>query len=179
MPLALAYLGAAWALERRGRSLPPAGSRFDAIVVLGCPVAPDGGPSPALVRRAALAARLFHLGHAPRVVTTGGSTRARSPAEAVALARLLHELGVPRGAVVVEDRSRTTEENARFARRLLPDAERVLIATDAFHVPRACLLFRRHFDHVSGAGAVGSAWARTRGAVRELPAAIVHALVGR
>lgn len=165
------WLGLAWALDRRGHVQPPAGTRFDAIVVLGCP-----GPQ-ALARRVALAARLFHLGHAPRVVTTGGVTRG-SEAEAVIAARGLARLGVPVEAIVVEDRSLTTLENARFSRALVAGASSVLLVSDTFHLPRARILFGRHFDHVAVAGTEGSLRARARGALREVPTFVLYAALG-
>lgn len=165
------WLGLAWALDRRGHARPRAGARFDAIVVLGCP------GRQALERRVRLAARLFQLGHAPRVVTTGGVTRGHE-AEAVIAAQGLALLDVPPAAIVVEDRSLTTLENARFTRALVPGARSVLLVSDTFHLPRARILFRRHFDHVAVAGTEGSLRARARGALREVPTFVLYAALG-
>lgn len=157
-----------YAIERRGRSRPHPAARFDAIVVLGCPVTVSGEASPTLRRRALLAAELFRAGHADVVVVTGGVTRRGLPSEAEAAARVLEEAGVPRAAVQLEARSRTTRENASFTAALGPHRA-VLIVTDAYHVPRARLLFRPHFSLVEGAGALGSWPVRLKGMMRELP----------
>ncbi|MBC7172504.1 MAG: hypothetical protein H5U40_08770, partial [Polyangiaceae bacterium] len=45
---------------------------YDAIVVAGCRVQPDGTPSRALARRVERAAELHRAGLAPKIFTTGG-----------------------------------------------------------------------------------------------------------
>lgn len=56
---------------------------------------------------------------------------------------VLASLGVPLAAMVLEERSRNTRENARFsAAVLLPQGRaRVLLVTSALHMPRAVALF--------------------------------------
>ncbi len=173
--LSLAYLGAAALLDRHGRRR--VSGRFDAIVVLGCRVFADGRPSVSLEGRATKAAALFHEGLAPRVVLTGGLGDA-PVSEARAAARIVEALGVPPDALVLEERSTSTEENAREAARLI-DAARVLVVTDAYHVFRAERVFRRHFDEATGVGSVGPPSARARGALREVAAVAGYALRGR
>jgi uncharacterized SAM-binding protein YcdF (DUF218 family) len=75
---------------------------------------------------------------------------------------------VPEDALVLEDRSTTTEENARFAAALAPDVRRVVLVTDAYHVLRAERVFRRHFSDVRGVGTIADPWPRFRGAMREV-----------
>jgi len=54
------------------------------------------------------------------------------------------ELGVAGERVVVEDRSKTTYENAlRCAELLLPERRRVALVSQPFHLRRACFLFRK------------------------------------
>lgn len=146
-----------------------AGMRLDAIVVLGCPVALDGRASPTLVRRAALGARLYLDGRAPRVVFSGGVTRAARVSEAAAAAAVARALGVPEPAITLEDRSQTTEENARFSAQLLGPEAHVLLVTDDYHLRRARWIFAPHFARVDAEGARGPLDARIRGVLRELP----------
>ena len=120
---------------------------YHALVVLGAGFRADGSVSPALVRRARHAARLYHAGRAPAVLVTGGANpRDRAPyAEAEAMARILVALDVPNARIVAERRARNTAENARLAAELL-DARgwtRVGVVTDPAHMPRAVLAFRR------------------------------------
>jgi uncharacterized SAM-binding protein YcdF (DUF218 family) len=115
---------------------------LDAIVVLGAPLAPDGGPSAALAERARAAAALYHAGGAPLVVASGGVTQRASRAEADCLADLLANAGVP--DVLVERASLTTAENAaRTAELLTPRGVRsVWLVTQPFHGRRAVRVFR-------------------------------------
>lgn len=175
--LSVAYLGAAALLDRHGRRRPPEGHAFDAIVVLGCRVFEDGRPSDSLARRARHAAALFHEGLAPRIVMTGGLGTAPIT-EARAAADIAVSLGVPDEALVLEERSTSTEENAREA-AARTDARRVLVVTDSYHVFRAERVFRRHFDDAVGAGSIGPTSARVRGALREVGAVVGYALRGR
>lgn len=121
----------------------PSDSKLDAIVVLGCRVAKGALSAPAQ-RRAERGARAFHDGLSTRVVVSGGRRWNRAQ-EAEEFAAVLARLGVPAAAVLREDRSRTTAENARFTAELLAplDARRVGIVTCDWHMRRALWLFER------------------------------------
>ena len=116
---------------------------LDAIVVLGAPLAAGDRLTEVLTERVDAAASLYALGAAPVVVTTGGVTRRATRSEAHVIAEGLIARGVPVDAVVVEDRSRSTAQNAAFARALLGDRRRIWIVTQPFHARRARWLFRR------------------------------------
>jgi uncharacterized SAM-binding protein YcdF (DUF218 family) len=117
----------------------------DAIVVLGSRVYPGGRPGPSLTRRALHAAALYAQGLAPRVVCTGGQGDATVPSEAQVACELVASQGVPASALLLEDRSRSTEENALYTAALLAPlgARRVLIVSDSYHLFRAQVLFRQ------------------------------------
>ncbi len=176
--LSVAALLVAWglgalALDAYGRRAAPSSGQWDAIVVAGCRVMPDGRPSPALERRVRAAVALWKAGRAPLVVMTGGVGE-HPPSEAEAAARLAHALGVPESALVRESQSTTTAENARFAARVV-DARRVLIVSDTYHVLRCEWLFGRHFAEVRGVGSTPEPWPRVRFALREVGAVLVEA----
>jgi len=81
-----------------------------------------------------------------RIVFSGGSANLleRPVAEAPFAGQLLRDFGVDRDRVLLEDKSRTTFENARAVRDLLMPqvGERWLLVTSAFHMPRAIGAFR-------------------------------------
>jgi uncharacterized SAM-binding protein YcdF (DUF218 family) len=156
---------AALAIVRAGQSRPPKDARFDVIVVLGCRVLPDGTPSEGLARRVALGAELHRAGAAPVVVLSGGKVLGPIAEARAALPALL-DGGVPESSALLEDRSRSTSENARFTRALVGD-KRVLVVTHAYHAPRARILFRREFREVESAGAASRL--ELRSALREVP----------
>lgn len=162
--LALFAAGLEWLGRRPVRASEP----FDAVVVLGCRLRDDGSAGPGLIRRAREGARLVREGRAPRLVLTGGATGPSPTSEArAALPHALAE-GVAEQAVLLEERSRTTEENAAEVRALLGDPSlRVLIVTDAYHVPRSVRLFRKHFPKCAGHGVPGQGLSLVQNALRE------------
>lgn len=136
------------------RQYPPfegsATRRFDAIVVLSGGIAGKGTLRPTdqlsglSLERTICGVDLFGQGLAPRLVLSGGEATVFGPGpiEAVEMKRLALRLGVPEQAIVVEDRSRTTYENAVDVKRILGHAS-ILLVTSASHMPRALGLFRK------------------------------------
>lgn len=127
---------------------------YDAIVVLGAAVLSDGQPSPAMGRRVEAAVDLYGQGVAPRLVMTGGAV-GHPVAEARVMRGLALEKSVPAEAIVTEDRSRNTWQNATevIALARTHGWERLVIVSDAFHIPRAKDMFRRQGMAVDGHGA--------------------------
>ena len=89
------------------------------------------------------AARLYKAGKAPLIVPTGrGEQESTVP--------LLRDLGVPESAIVVENKARNTEENARFVEKILEPRntqntrKRVLLVTSAWHMRRSVLMYRKY-----------------------------------
>jgi uncharacterized SAM-binding protein YcdF (DUF218 family) len=121
----------------------PATGAADAIVVLGCKVAPSGQLTPPAARRAAAAASAFHAGVAPYVIASGGR-RWGSHAEARAFGRALARAGVPESAIVEELCSLSTYENAIFSAAMLRrlGARRAAVVTCPWHMARALDSFR-------------------------------------
>lgn len=133
----------------------------DAIIVLGGGVRPVSG---ALVYpdlsngadRVWHAARLYHAGKAPLIIASGGHvwpSRQRQ-SEADAMRVVLNAFSVPDDAIVTEDRSRNTRQNAVFTADLATSRgiRRVLLVTSALHMPRAEAVFKHvGFDVVPAA----------------------------
>ena len=117
-------------------------SRADAIVVLGCRMPEDGRLGGALERRVAHAAELWRRGEAPLLLLSGGGGRQRS--EADAMRELALGEGVRSEAMLLEDRSRNTVENAVFSAALLrgKGGRRVIVVSEAYHLLRARILFK-------------------------------------
>jgi uncharacterized SAM-binding protein YcdF (DUF218 family) len=102
-------------LERAGAAATTAG----AIVVLGAPLDDHDQLTDIGRERAQAAAALWHRGGAARVIPSGGITRGAVRSEAAAMADELVAQGVPREAILLEERARTTAENARYCAELL------------------------------------------------------------
>lgn len=135
----------------------------DAIVVLGGAVAPQliGDARGRLHRgsdRVREGALLFHAGCAPRLLVSagGGIGDDAVASEAHAIRALLTEFGIPESALILEDSSRTTAENARYSAERLAQSgarPRILLVTSAWHLRRAVLLFEHAGFEVLPVGA--------------------------
>lgn len=131
--------------------LPDVGEKLDAIVVLGGGIMDKGTLRPTIELsaesrlRTLCGADLYQQGYAPKLLVTGGDTRifGSGPREAVAMKAWAIRLGVPAEAIVTEDRSRTTYENAVLSKEILGDRTSILLVTSANHVPRATALFMK------------------------------------
>lgn len=115
----------------------------DAIVVLGAQVHRDGRPSAALRGRVHRGVTLYHTGHAPRLIMTGGVGEA-GIAEAAVMQGIAYGLGVPERAVVLEPTATSTAESALAVAAICARAGwwSVIVVSDPFHLARTALLFR-------------------------------------
>ena len=82
-----------------------------------------------------------------KVLVSGGSGALvlEGEGDADTAPRLLEALGVARDRLILENRSRNTEENARFSYEMAQpqQGETWLLVTSAFHMPRSMGLFRK------------------------------------
>jgi uncharacterized SAM-binding protein YcdF (DUF218 family) len=117
----------------------------DVIIVLGAGTLKDGSPSPATIRRTRHAAALYHNGLAPYLLCTGTYTQQHPKSEAQACAEVAQKEGVPISAIVMEENSASTEENAIEARKIMDQRgfKSAVLVTDNFHMLRAEMLFKR------------------------------------
>lgn len=140
---ALLFTGYTFYLDHWGQA--DRAHKADAIVVLGARVKPDGTPGISLRRRALQAAALYKRGLANHIITTGGIGE-NAPAEAVVSARFLRENGVPQSAILTEETSTSTWENAVNARRICRAHgwKKVIVVSEPFHLWRAT----RYFHHL-------------------------------
>src|SRR5215210_2301617 len=81
-----------------------------------------------------------------RIVFSGGSGRLvyDGVTEALLAARLFESFGIAPERMVLEDKSRDTDENARFTKEMVQPkpGERWLLVTSAHHIPRSIGVFR-------------------------------------
>jgi uncharacterized SAM-binding protein YcdF (DUF218 family) len=91
--------------------------------------------------RILLALRLYKAGRAPLIMCSGGG----NPPESVAMSRLLQEWGAPPDAIVLDEQSLNTRENALFVYSALSlrNIRHILLITSAIHMPRAVAAFRK------------------------------------
>ena len=134
-----------------------------------------------------------------RIVFSGGSGRIvhDGVTEASLAARLFESFGIVNSRIVLEDKSRDTDENAGFTRELLQpkSGERWLLVTSAHHMPRSVGVFRAAgftvepypvdyrtrgaIDLLRPFSNVGDGLRRTDTAAREWVGLAVYRLTGR
>jgi uncharacterized SAM-binding protein YcdF (DUF218 family) len=118
----------------------------DAIVVLEAWAFDDGTLNESGVNRALLGMELFHQRIAPTVVVSGARPNgARTGSALRPMTHILVRGGVPFESIVVEDRSSNTHDSAVHVAALARTRgwTRVVLVTDASHVKRASLAFRK------------------------------------
>jgi uncharacterized SAM-binding protein YcdF (DUF218 family) len=109
------------------------------------------------------AVRLYKAGKAPLILASGGGfhVTAGRPAESYAMSALMKEWGVPQQAILIEDRSTNTRENALFSFEILNARQirRILLVTSASHMPRAAAAFRKvGFDVIPAPADFHTGW---------------------
>jgi uncharacterized SAM-binding protein YcdF (DUF218 family) len=109
------------------------------------------------------AARLYKLVAPRTVIASGGivDPEARRVTEAEILANGLARLGIPRERIVLEQKSRTTREQAVNVAEMLKKRgiRKFLLVTGADHMPRARATFRElGFDPVASVAKYAIAW---------------------
>lgn len=114
----------------------------DAIMCLGAGMDASGTLDHAALRRVERCVELYDAGLAPTVVFSGGVARSTGPSAAHQMGLYAQSLGLPVGALVEEGRAQSTLQNALFSLDLVPDAMRIIVVTEAFHLPRAWASFR-------------------------------------
>ncbi|MFZ5810356.1 MAG: YdcF family protein [Chloroflexota bacterium] len=91
------------------------------------------------------AAKLFQEGKADKVLLSGGVIDWYTPDEGPAhdMAILIELLGVPQSALILENESRNTYENAQKSWEILAPQgkKRILLVTSALHMPRSVKVF--------------------------------------
>ncbi|HRF28312.1 MAG TPA: YdcF family protein [Candidatus Saccharibacteria bacterium] len=94
--------------------------------------------------RAKEAIELYQLGWADVLVFSGAAKDTSGPSNAEAMAQQAVRSGVPEAAIIIEEASQTTKQNAEETEALLDSSvyKRVILVTSGYHQRRAGLEFR-------------------------------------
>ena len=133
--LAVLIVGVAKVVTVEGAATALAGDAADAVVVLGASVYADGTPSDILADRLEVACDLYKSG-AARAIIVSGDNRTSHYNESDAMKAYCVELGVPSEDVYVDHAGNTTYESMWRARHVF-GADRIIVATQAYHLYRA------------------------------------------
>lgn len=89
-------------------------------------------------------ARLYYQTRLP-ILLSGGQVFSDSSNEALIAKRQLVQLGIPEKHILIENKSRNTEENARYVKKILKEHNftKPVLITSAFHMERALRNFKK------------------------------------
>ena len=144
-----------WVLQRPFEApfsnRPPADRSVQAIVVLASAVFPPTPPRPTAILGTDTYERVKYAAwleenwvHVP-VLASGGGSSAPRLIYASKMSEVLREEGIPASMIWTEGKSRTTYESAEFSAKLLRarNIHKVMLVTEAYHMLRAELCFRK------------------------------------
>ncbi|GEN36416.1 YdcF family protein [Aneurinibacillus danicus] len=112
-------------------------------------------------QRTRKAVELYRAGLAPKIIVSSGARISWRTTESKEMVALLKQLGVPDKDIVLEQKSRSTYENAFYTRKVLEKEtlqhKRITLVTDNWHTRRAMFIFHRVFEGTGiEIGSVGS-----------------------
>ena len=136
----IAYLGVIAMVVWKKHHLPPV-EDYDAIIVLGAQVKPDGTPNLQLQWRLDVALDAWRA-HRCLIVVCGAQGTDEPAPEGEVMRTYLIEKGVPESEILADTASFNTRENLHNAAALLQGCKvrRVCVVTSDYHVPRALAL---------------------------------------
>lgn len=107
-------------------------------------VAVSGGDTQA---RTAEAIKLYQHNWAPKLIFSGAALDPSGPSNAAAMKKQAITAGVPTSAIVTEELSQNTEENALNTVNIIKKegVERIILVTSAYHQRRASIEFSKVF----------------------------------
>lgn len=115
----------------------------DAIVVLGAS-SWNGQVSPVFRERINHGIWLYENGYADYIIFTGGYGEGSSVSESGAAKIYALSQGVPEDVIFIEEKSRITEENMKYAKEIMDEHswETVILVSDPLHMRRAMTIAR-------------------------------------
>lgn len=151
LAVALFCAGAYFAMSFENvRTSQSVGAGYDAILVLGCKVYPDGSLSPMLRDRMDQGIALYRAGVAPKLLLSGDHGRADYD-EVGSMFHYALGQGVPQEDIFLDHAGFSTYESVYRARAIY-GLERPVIVSQGFHVPRALFIARCMGMDAAGVG---------------------------
>lgn len=97
-------------------------------------------------------AELYKAQKAPYIVVSGAALDGGT-SEAQGMARFLRQQGIPESAIILEEQSFNTKENAMYSAKQLRErgATTILLVTSALHTPRSVATFQKENLHIIAA----------------------------
>jgi uncharacterized SAM-binding protein YcdF (DUF218 family) len=113
----------------------------DTIIVLGASVIADK-PSPVFEERIKHGINLYRNGLSKKIIFTGGFGSGKRYSESYVGASMAINQGVPAQDILIEESSRTTQQNLYYAHKLMQEnnLNSAIIVSDPLHMKRAIMV---------------------------------------
>ena len=106
-------------------------------------IAVSGGDTQGRTKQAV---SLYKEGWAPKLIFSGAAADPQSASNAKVMMSIAAARGVPTSAIILDEKSRDTKENAIRTKELLGDAKKVILVTSDYHQRRVHKEFTKAFD---------------------------------
>ncbi|MDR1838764.1 MAG: YdcF family protein [Treponema sp.] len=161
----------------RGKS---AVNETEYLVILGCQVNGSLASLP-LLRRGYNAVNYLKRHENVKAVITGGQGPRENITEAEAMRRLLTENGIDEERILIEDKSRSTIENLKFANELYNLIDKnIVIVTSDYHMFRSLSIAKKlGYKNAAGLAATSQLSVLPAYLLREYAAVMYYALSGK
>lgn len=112
--------------------------KADVAIVLGTAIWGDQ-PSPVFRERIHQGIRLYKNGYVKKIIFTGGKVNGNVLSESYVAKKYAEKQGVDSTDILIEERSRITLENLKFAKELMAEnhLHKALVVSDPLHMKRA------------------------------------------
>ncbi len=146
-------------------------SDVDCILVLGCLVHADGGPSDMLHDRLQVGVDLYHLGAAPKLLMTGDHGRVDYD-EVDAMKQFAVDSGIETQHIFMDHAGFSTYESMYRAKEIF-GAKKIIIVTQYYHLYRAVYIANQlGLDAYGVSSDLNVYWGQTKRDIREVLARV-------
>lgn len=142
------------------------------IVVLGAGLI-GKKVTPLLASRINRGIEIYHRNPGSKLIMSGGQGEDEEIPESHTMAKYAQEHGVPKDDIIIEDQSKTTNENLRFSHKLMKHNSTFCLVTNSYHVYRALVLAKRQGLKCIGYGAKTKWYFTLNAFIREFIAYLV------
>lgn len=125
---------------------------LDYVVVLGAGIM-GKKVTPLLAARISRGIEIYQKNPGSKLIMSGGQGPSEEIPEAVAMAAYAEKLGINKNDIIIEDKSKTTQQNLQFSHALMKPNSRFCIVANSYHVYRALVLAKRQGLKCIGYGA--------------------------
>lgn len=146
--------------------------KLNYVVVLGAGLI-GKKVTPLLASRIDRGIEIYHKNPGSKLIMSGGQGSDEEIPESHAMAAYAEEHGVPQSDIIIEDRSKKTNQNLKFSHQLMQPDSTFCIVTNSYHVYRALVLAKRQGLKCIGYGAKTKWYFTLNAFIREFIAYLV------